>query len=105
MVTVLGLATVKPGTVGAPAPTANHVVMAIRFRSCRSGSDGPIVNLRLFGVRTVHQLSRVAGSNTSESPDGCDSGVVYAQVPVGLSPSAVEYDADPVAVWTIPALD
>jgi hypothetical protein len=102
VVTVLRLDTVAPGTEGAPAPTRNHVVMAIRFRSCRAGSDGPIVNLRLFGVRTVRELSPVQGSNTSETPNGCDAGVVYSQVPAGFSPSAVEYHADPVAVWTIP---
>jgi hypothetical protein len=102
VVTVLGLDRVQPGTAGAPAPTRNHIVMAIRFRSCRSGPDGPVVNLRLFGVRTAHELSPVAGSDTSETPAGCDSGVVYSQVPAGFPPSAVEYDADPVAVWTIP---
>jgi hypothetical protein len=102
VVTVLGLDVVRPGTAGTPTPTPNHVVMAIRFRACRSGSAGPIVDLELFRVRTGDVLSPVAGSNTSETPDGCDAGLVYAQVPSGSSPTAVEYEADPVAVWTVP---
>jgi hypothetical protein len=102
-VTVYSVDPVPPGTRGTPAPVAGHEVRAIRFRSCRPGDTGEVVDLALFSVGFASSAPRApaAGSNLSDSTGRCVGGLVYVQVPQGLAPSDVEYAADPLAVWRI----
>src|SRR5262249_46768171 len=103
-VTVTSLDAVPEGTSGAPPPVTGHEVRGIRFRSCRKGSERAFVPLSLFSVRTADgRLARAAGSRESELPGDCVAGTVYVQVPTGSSPTDVEYAADPLVVWRLPA--
>jgi len=103
-VTVTSLEPVAEGTPGAPSPDAGHEVRGIRFRSCRNGTKGPVVDLSLFSVQTADgRLAGAAGSRESELRGDCTAGTVYVQVPTDSSPSDVEYAADPLAVWRLPA--
>ena len=99
-VTVLEVVPV-PGAGGTPPPEPGHTLVAIRFRSCRSDPNGPVVELSRFGIETRRGVAPVAGSRMAESTETCASGVVYAQVPQGSGPDAVQYDADPVGVWRL----
>ena len=100
-VTVLEVIPVPPGTGGTPSPEPGHTLVAIQFRSCRSDPNGLVVELSRFGIETRRGVVPVAGSRMAESTETCASGVVYAQVPQGWGPDAVQYDADPVGVWRL----
>ena len=101
-VTVRSLDPVAEGTRGAPSPETGFAVREIRFRSCRSGTEGPLVDLSAFSVRTSDDsTATAAGSALSESSGQCTAGVVFVQVPEGATPKDVEYAADPIGVWSL----
>lgn len=103
-VTVLSLDPVAADTPGAPAPEAGTGVQGIRFKSCRNGSDGPVVDLSLFSVRTADgRVASAAGSREDQATAACAAGVVYVQVPTDSPAAEVDYAADPVVVWRLPA--
>jgi hypothetical protein len=103
-VTVSSLDPVPPGTPGAPPAVTGTVVDAIQFRSCRTDPEGTIVDLSAFSVRTADGTSATAaGSQLTESSGDCTGGAVYVVLPASSSPTEVEYAANPVAVWKLPA--
>ncbi len=97
-VTVFAVSVDPPGLAGAPAPEPGHVLLAIRFRSCRSVQNGPVVELSLFFVRTTAGPQTPNGSRVTTTPD-CAAGFVFVQAPDRSDPDEVVYRADPVAAW------
>jgi hypothetical protein len=90
--------------LGAPAPDPGHEVEAIRFRSCRSDSGGTVVDMSAFSVTFADDpAAEAAGSRLERNDATCVAGQVFVQAPEGATPTAVEYAADPVGVWRLPA--
>jgi hypothetical protein len=76
------------------------VLIAIRFRSCRTGSTGQVVDLELFSVLTESAGAvQASGSRLTDSSGDCTGGFVFVQVPERSDPHEVVYAADPEADW------